>query len=302
MHRQSTATRVTQEGARRVGLRPRRGLPARPGRAGAAYLAGRPTRGARPAPPPAAGVGSGARACSSEKRQRTEAADGRARRRKQGAAGPRARAARGVPARGVHRTATHARGVPRARRLGRGATRMRGGGGAHFTVRSARKDRRPTRGEMIHTTHTLRALLGCGGESRQTARPTQRPRPRRAGVARRDASWTRARSARSGERREAARRRRRGPAARREHDNDNDGPARDNDSHLDVRKSSAHAERRASAARHRSAWASASSRPPRFENALRAAAGRRGSQPVFTYRVAVDGRGRMGRVGTTRPR
>ena len=51
----------------------------------------------------------------------------------------------------------------------RGTTRMRGGGGAHFTVRSARKDRRPTRGEMIHTTHSLRALLGCGGESRQTA-------------------------------------------------------------------------------------------------------------------------------------
>ena len=36
-------------------------------------------------------------------------------------------------------------------------------------VRSVREDRRPTRGEMIHTTRTLRALLGCGGESRQTA-------------------------------------------------------------------------------------------------------------------------------------
>ena len=89
---------------------------------------------------------------------------------------------------------------------------------------------------------------------------------------------------------EAARRRRRRPVAGREHD-DNDGPTRDNDSHLDVRKSSAHAERRASAARHRSAWASASSRPPRFEDALRTAAGRRGLVRAKWRTTSADERG-----------
>ena len=58
-----------------------------------------------------------------------------------------------------------------------------------------------------------------------------------------------------------------------------------------MRKSSAHAERRASAARHRSAWASASSRPPRFEDALRTAAGRRGLVPAKWRTTSADERG-----------
>ena len=171
MHRQSTATRVKRKRALGASGSARgAGSPHGRGRAGAANLAGRPTRGARPAPPPAAGVGSGARA-RSEKRQWTEAADGRARRRKQGAAGPRARAARGVPARGVHRTATHARGVPRARRLGRGTTRTRGGGGGSLHRAERKEGQTANESTMIHITHRLRVLLGCGGESRQTTRP-----------------------------------------------------------------------------------------------------------------------------------
>ena len=144
---------------------------------------------------------------------------------------------------------------------------------------------------------------GCGGESRQTARPTQAlaPAPRGRRPSRCVLETGSLRAERRAKRSRETTTTRTGGGSRTRPDN-NDGPARDNDSHLDVRMSSAHAECRASATRRRSAWASAPSRPPRFEGALRAAAGRRGLQPVLTYRVAVDGRGRMGRVRTTRPR
>ena len=86
------------------------------------------------------------------------------------------------------------------------------------------------------------------------------PFPRRAGVARRDARWTQARRARSGERKEAANA---DDADQRRIENmtTTTRPAHHKDSYLEVSKSSVHAERHANAARRRSACASMSSRP-----------------------------------------
>ena len=70
-------------------------------------------------------------------------------------------------------------------------------------------------------------------------------------------------------------------------DHNDRSAARDRDSHLDLSKLSAHAERRANAALRRNVWASASSRPPRFEEVLCAATGTgRGSAPCLPRRRA----------------
>ena len=103
-------------------------------------------------------------------------------------------------------------------------------------------------------------LLGCGGESRQTARPTRtRSRAARASpVAMRAGHGLAARGAASEEKPQDADDVDRW---RIENMTTTARPARHKDSHLEVSKSSVHAERRASAARRRSACASKFSRP-----------------------------------------
>ena len=105
------------------------------------------------------------------RRRRTEERGARPR------APPRARTARSPRAPRASHSDARARGPSRASpRTRRHTDARRRGGSLH---RAERKEGQTAneRTMIYTTTRTLLALLGCGGESRQTARPTQAPAP-----------------------------------------------------------------------------------------------------------------------------
>ena len=152
MHRQSTATRVTQEGARHVGLRPRRGLPARPGSRGRRLPRG--PSDARSAPRAVPRRRRGERRARA---QREEAANGGGGRKSETAQtrgrGPKsARSARSPRARRASHSDARAKGPSRASPwTWRHTDAWRRGGSLHRAQRKARQTADERRDDSHHT-------------------------------------------------------------------------------------------------------------------------------------------------------